>query len=238
MKQKAKKMKIYDKMLFLGNVKETEKIYAISDITINCSIKEGLALTAYESLSMGVPAISSDVGGQKELINEEVGVIVPCIQKEEEIFIYDYSNEEIMPYVEGINKILNNLDFYKSNTRKRILNGFTIDNMVANMEKIFDNTIERPNEEKIEQARNMKNNIDITKEIITKYFILANQEYDWLSRMFNKENVDRDWALEGKINKDLYYENTLEYKIKHPIYVILTKLHIYEKIKKILKKEK
>ena len=45
-KKEAKKLKIDENMVFLGNVKDTEKIYAISDITINCSIKEGLALTA------------------------------------------------------------------------------------------------------------------------------------------------------------------------------------------------
>ena len=34
----------------------------------------------------------------------------------------------------------------------------------------------------------------------------------------------------------LFYENTLEYKIKHPFYVLLTKLHIYPFLKKILKR--
>ncbi len=31
---------------------------------------------------MGVPVVSSNVGGQAELINDEVGVIVPCMQEE------------------------------------------------------------------------------------------------------------------------------------------------------------
>ena len=53
---------------------------------------------------------------------------------------------------------------------------------------------------------------------------------------FNKQYVDRDWRLEKKEDKMLFYENTLEYKIKHPFYVILTKLHIYPLLKKILKR--
>ena len=235
-KKEAKKLKIDENMVFLGNVKDTEKIYAISDITINCSIKEGLALTAYESLSMGVPVVSCDVGGQKELINEEVGVIVPCMQKEEDIFDYNYKDEEINPYVEGINKVLNNLDYYKKNARNRILNGFTIDNMVENMDKVFEEINKNPNVQKIEQAKNMQNSIDITKELITKNCITEQAEYEWLAQNFNIENVDRDWKLEKKANKMLYYENTLEYKIKHPICVVLTKLHIYDYIKKILKR--
>lgn len=234
--KRAKKLKLENHILFLGNVKDTEKIYAISDMTINCSIKEGLALTAYESLAMGVPVVSCDVGGQKELINEEVGVIVPCLQKEEDIFDIDYKEEEIMPYVEGINQILNHLADYKKKARERILNGFTIDHMIENMDKILEDIKNNPCKEKIENARNMKNNIDLTKEFITRYFIGAQEEYKWLVQNYNRENVDIDWKLEKKDNKMLYYENTLEYKIKHPIYVVLVKLHVYGWIKRILKR--
>ena len=236
MKKEAKKLRVYDDMVFLGNVKETEKIYAISDMTINCSIKEGIALTAYESLAMGVPVVSCDVGGQKELINKDVGVIVPCLQKEEDIFDCNYKEEEILPYIEGIKKVLGNLEKYKKKARPRILNGFTIDNMVENMEKILEEIKNNPNQEKIKNAKNMKNNNDITKELITRYLVGAQIEYEWLAQRFNQENVDIDWKFEKKANKMLYYENTLEYKIKHPFYVILTKLHLYERIKRILKR--
>ena len=59
-------------------------------------------LTSYESLSMGVPVISSDVGGQKELINNDVGRVVKCYQKETDINIFNYEKEEIEQYVNGI----------------------------------------------------------------------------------------------------------------------------------------
>ena len=236
MQKETKRFNLQDSVIFLGKVKETEKIYAISDMTINCSIKEGLALTAYESLAMGIPVVSCDVGGQKELISEEVGVIVTCLQEEEDIFDCNYKDKEIMPYVEGINKILKNLEIYKKKARPRVLNGFTIDNMVENMDKILEEITKHPNNEKIENAKNMKNNIDLTKEFITRYFIAAQLEYEWLARNFNMENVDIDWKLEKKENKMLYYENTLEYKIKHPFYVLLTKMHVYEPIKRILKR--
>ena len=42
---------------------------------------------------MGVPVISSDVGGQRELIDETVGAVVPCLQKESEIEDFNYSKE-------------------------------------------------------------------------------------------------------------------------------------------------
>lgn len=239
MKNKARKMQLLDNMIFLGNVKNTSEIYAISDITINCSIKEGLALTAYESLAMGVPVISSDVGGQKELINNDVGVIVPCMQKEKDIFDYNYKQEEIMPYVKAINKILKDLKKYKQNARLRIMNdGFTIDNMINNMDKVFENISKNPNIQKIENAKRMKPNIDISKELITKYFISAKPEYQSLINLYNQNNIDICLKNNKDMRREILYENTWEYKIKHPIYIVLKKLHLYDVLKRIIKKEK
>ena len=122
LKKNVKKEKLDDFFVFVGNKKNTEEIYAISDLTLNTSIKEGLALTSYESLAMGVPVVSSDVGGQKELINKEVGVTVPCIQQEREILNYNYTEEEVLNYIVAIQEVINNLKYYKSNCRngKRI----------------------------------------------------------------------------------------------------------------------
>ena len=113
MQAKAKKLKIAENIVFLGNYKNTQEIYAISDLTINCSIKEGVALTSYESLAMGVPVVSSDVGGQKELIDSSVGKIVRCYQDETQIDDYNYQKEEIQQYVVAIEEILENLKKYK-----------------------------------------------------------------------------------------------------------------------------
>lgn len=88
-----------NEIVFLGKIQNTAEIYEISDLTINCSLKEGLALTAYESLSMGVPVISSDVGGQKELITEKTGEIIELMQDEKDIYNEQYKEEEIKEYV-------------------------------------------------------------------------------------------------------------------------------------------
>lgn len=233
-KKEARNLNLTENVVFIGNVKETKQIYQISDLTINCSIKEGLALTAYESLSMGVPVISSDVGGQKELINEKVGVIVPCMQKEEDIFDFNYSNEEIQNYVDAINKILSNLQEYKSNCRQRILDGFTIENMVEKMTIILEETKNNPNKEKIENGKGLSKNMDITKELITKFFEESNSEYEWLCLEYNKnyyELVD-----DFKVSK---WTRTKERLWTHPTWRkfirILQKVGIIEKAKRIIK---
>ena len=182
MKANARKMGLTENIRFWGRTSKTDEIYALSDMTINCSIKEGLALTAYESLAMGVPVVSSDVGGQKELINEKTGVIVPCIQNEEDIFKFDYSDEEIDSYVIAINKVLNNLNEYKKECRQRILNGFTIDQMVEKMTNIIDNTIKKSNESKIMNI----NNLDVGKELMTYKLMLNKAKYEWECEDYNK----------------------------------------------------
>lgn len=227
MRANARKMGLTENIRFWGRTNKTDEIYAISDMTINCSIKEGLALTAYESLAMGVPVVSSDVGGQKELINEKTGVIVPCIQDEEDIFKFDYSDEEIDSYVIAINKVLNNLNEYKKECRKRILDGFTIDQMVEKMTNIIDNTIKKSNESKIMDI----NNLDVCKELMTYKFMLNQAKYEWECKDYNKYygfNIHN-----GKNYKfELFKEKMWQHKWYRGFIRLLQKVGIMGAIKK------
>lgn len=233
-KREAKNLKLNENIVFTGNVKETKEIYEISDMTINCSIKEGLALTAYESLSMGIPVVSSDVGGQKELIDENVGVIVPCLQDEEDIFDFDYSKEEVQNYVNAINKVLSNLNKYKSNCRQRILDGFTIENMVQKMSNILEYTKNNPNREKMENGIGLSKNTCITKELITTFFQESNAEYSWLCSEYNRNYFDL--VEEYKVSKRSRIKEKLwTYPMWRKFIRALQKRGIIQKVKKILK---
>lgn len=227
MKANARKMGLTENIRFLGRTSKTDEIYAVSDMTINCSIKEGLALTAYESLAMGVPVVSSDVGGQKELINEKTGVIVPCIQDEEDIFKFDYSDEEIDSYVIAINKVLNNLNEYKKECRQRILNGFTIDQMVEKMTNIIDNTIKKSNESKIMDV----NNLDVCKELITYKFMINQAKYEWECKEYNKYyGFDTNDGSNYKF--ELFKETMWQHKWYRRFIRLLQKVGIMRAIKK------
>ena len=236
LKKKVTEAKLDSIVIFLGNQKDTEKIYKISDLTVNTSIKEGLALTSYESLSMGVPVVSSDVGGQKELITEDVGIVVPCIQEEGEILNLNYTEEEINGYVNAIEKILNNLKKYKSKCRERILNGFTIDNMIERMEKEFEKIAKNPKLEKVIKGKELSGNIDILKELISTYFVSSKSEYEWLVSEFNRKNIHKI-EPKRKLKKSAFYEHTLEYKLKHPIVVALRKIGVYDNLRNVIYKK-
>lgn len=130
----------------LGMVKETEEIYAISDVTFNCSSFEGLALTSYESLSMGVPVISTDAGGQGELIDEKVGALIHYNENPTpEIY-----EQEVNEYVNETLRVVDNLDKLKKNCRKKIIEGFTLDLMAKKFDKIFDKAIKEEKNRKVE----------------------------------------------------------------------------------------
>ena len=197
MKKKASEMEILENIKFLGNIEKTEEIYALSDATINCSIKEGLALTSYESLSMGVPVISTNVGGQKELITEDVGIVVTCMQDEKTIYSEDYDSNEINDYVVGIENVLNNLEKYKENCRNRILDKFTSKNMINKMTKIFENTYKNPNDEKIKNGKALSENINLTKELITMNMMNDRIEYSWECTEYEKKVYGRAYSLKG-----------------------------------------
>ena len=121
-----------------GRCENMKSCYRDAFLTLICSLKEGLSLTAYESCSMGVPVISSDAGGQKDLIDHTVGALIPLRQNEAEQYDYrSFDETEIDEYVSSISEFLNNSDKYKtcsSNCRKRIESEFSLDNMVAKME--------------------------------------------------------------------------------------------------------
>lgn len=226
MKEKAKKMNLLEDIIFLGEIKNTGEIYKISNVTVNCSLKEGLALTSYESLSMNVPIVSSDVGGQKELISKDVGEIVKLMQNEEDVYLEKYSPEEINSYVKAINKVLDNLEIYKSNCRKRICENFTISKMIEKMDSIFEETHKNPSKKKIENGYGLSNNKDITKELITANFKSDELEYKWECSEYERKVYGKNYSVFGlNSRKELLKEKLWQV----PVWRFMIK--IYHKIR-------
>ena len=128
-------------ILLAGRQADMRPYYQDAAITLICSLKEGLTLTAYESLAMETPVITSDVGGQSELINESVGAVIPLLQNEEQALDErNYSQEEITLYANAIEHLLSNPSQYKqkcANCRIRILNGFSQKQMIERFEREF-----------------------------------------------------------------------------------------------------
>jgi len=63
----CRKKGIQDKVLFLGNSSEINKILCFSDLFLLPSEKESFGLAALEAMASGVPVISSNTGGLSEV---------------------------------------------------------------------------------------------------------------------------------------------------------------------------
>jgi len=194
--------KVDENFKLLGMISTTEEIYAVSDITINCSSLEGLALTSYESLSMGVPVVSTDVGGQTELIDEKVGGIVHYNENADK---ETFSNE-ILEYVKETERVLENLDNIKKNCRKRILEGFTLDLMVEKFSKIIEESIEKEKNTKSKEIDYL--NYELALECLHKpyYFYCKNYIESKFDIYYDEDRVHKKskWSKrKRKINNYL-----------------------------------
>lgn len=210
------------KVKFLGSIKNTKEIYAISDCTLNCSIKEGLALTTYESLSMGIPVISSDVGGQSEIIDNTVGFVIKTNQEEKDVLDYNYDEKEIDEFVKAIEIVLKENKYYKSNCRKKVLSGFTINQMNTRMNEIIAKLIKDKNTK-------VFNNEDIALELLNQYLLQSISEYSYEELNFKaKYNYLPCYGRKNKLKKLIrkFMSNTKDIFRKAAI-----KFHVFNEAK-------
>ncbi len=233
LKRKVSNAGLDENVNFIGSISETQKFYIACDVTLNCSIKEGVALTSYESLAMNVPVVTSKVGGQAELVNKDVGFVIPCMQNEEDIYNFNYSDEEINSYVNALNSVLDNLNEYQKHCRERILNGFTIDQMKQNMSEIITSEIETPSQEKIENGKALSNVIDICKELITEKLMNIEEKYKWECIQYNKYYGFKESSIKFQIFK----EKMWKHKWYRAFIRILQKMGIIKTIKNHIPKQ-
>ncbi len=107
MRQEVAARGLEETVYFTGRCGRMRDCYRDSQVTLICSLKEGLALTAYESCAMGVPVISSDVGGQRDLLGGDAGVLVPLMQREDaDLDVRSFPEEEVRLYVDGLLTLL------------------------------------------------------------------------------------------------------------------------------------
>ncbi|MCF0131923.1 MAG: glycosyltransferase family 4 protein, partial [Pseudobutyrivibrio sp.] len=138
LKQTIKKNGLEHTIICIGATDRMAECYKDAKLTLICSLKEGLALTAYESCSMGVPVISSDVGGQGDLIDWEVGALISLCQDEEtSLDCREYNESEVDEYAKAICDYLQDDKRYKSAAKKcreRIVNDFSVNRMVEKLD--------------------------------------------------------------------------------------------------------
>ena len=230
--EKIKSRGLQNTVYCIGATEKIRACYRDSAVTLICSLKEGLALTAYESLAMGIPVVSSDVGGQGDLIGSNVGALIPLRQAEEDILREKYDSEEIDAYVTNICRILQDSNLYEQlskNGRKKILEGFTVQKMVETLSRELEDicTAEQFREQRhaVAAALNMMNNL------AADYYTIYQQ---WA---IERDKGEAIWSARCWFEK-LYHQTQTEleaarnYSFKELVWQLLRK--IKRKIKRII----
>ena len=196
-----------DNIVFcIGRSDKMQECYKDASVTLICSLKEGLALTAYESCAMGTPVISSNVGGQKDLIDENVGALIDLDQSEEK----DYDNrqfdqQEVQQYADKIIYILQNESVYRimsENCRRKIETEFSLKKMSERMSAEIQSHINSLQCTKIHktQSEMLKAQGNFAEEMYTTQ--LALEEREMLSdKLWKKMQTVNISSIENADNK-------------------------------------
>ena len=213
LKVAVEREKLQDTVYLAGRQSDMRPYYKDAALTLICSLKEGLALTAYESLSMGKPVVTSDVGGQAELIDETVGRVLPLLQSEaEELDSRDFAEEEVIQYVNAIVDVLSDEAAYTkmcAACRERIETGFSSQLMIQKLESIFEELVYGT--EKVQQRKTLAQKLGSFERLISDYYTVyrlsesmqSEAEEVWKSREWFRELYE---AATGQIPTTLDYQ--------------------------------
>jgi glycosyltransferase involved in cell wall biosynthesis len=125
---------LHERVQLLGGVprERVRELLAASDVLLLPSDYEGVAIILYEALAMGVVPVASDVGGQRELMTPDCGVLVPRDTGE---------HDEIAGYAAALTRLLNDRELRErmgQAARQRVLDHFSEERMLDRMQTLLD----------------------------------------------------------------------------------------------------
>ena len=215
MKEKVSEYNLDRHIEFLGYLKDIRPYYKIAKLTLICSLTEGITLTTYESLSMATPVVSSDAGGQREVVNDNVGKLIKIYQSlKYDEYNFNYSNEEVQEYVDAINNILDskNYEQLKKNCRNEILDNYSshklmnqfiekIDNIIINGSKV-DDTYLNNYELALRYLVNFSEVQKLQDELKTNYEIIEERNKELYNQIVNNNSLkEKNLSLSNEIDK-------------------------------------
>lgn len=195
-KEKINEYELKDTVYCVGRKEDIRSIYKISDISLICSLNEGLSINTINSMQMGVPVISSDVGSQYELVNNESGRLIPLGQNDE----YDFNNtnfneQEIKEYSDAIKDIVSDKNKYinmSNSCRAKINSDFSITESIRKIENVFEFLVN--NKQKIDKRIEMANELMKYGKLVDDYLSLyiENEKFENRNVYIYEENLKNE----------------------------------------------
>lgn len=132
LRERVRVMGLEDKIIFTGFIPDVDKLMNITDIQVNASYgTEATSLALLEGMSLGVPAVVSDFGGNPGVIKNGKNGFVVAKQNSAALMV-------------GIKKLIENKQLYKEmsgNSIKIFRNTFTAGAMTHNTEELYERVI-------------------------------------------------------------------------------------------------
>jgi glycosyltransferase involved in cell wall biosynthesis len=121
------KLGIEDKVVFRNSTPQVARHLAIMDIFVMPTLQEGLGLSIIEAMAMSRPVIAFDVAGVKTLIKDNLtGLLVPL--------------RDTTALKDAIERLFKDRELARrlaENGKKLILENFTVESMVKDVEELY-----------------------------------------------------------------------------------------------------
>ena len=126
-RDELKRLKLEGKVVMPGLQENTRPYFNAMDIFMMSSSFEGLPIALLEAMSMKCAIVTTDAGGIKEVIRDEIDGMVVNVENWEDLSL-------------KLKEITENPDLlikYKTAARKRVINEFSLKTMVENLENEY-----------------------------------------------------------------------------------------------------
>lgn len=127
-------LKLNDNIILLGWRTDVPEIIAVMDVFCQSSLWEGCPVVLLETMAIGKPIVATDVGGIKEIVDSDTGILV--------------SPADPKALSDNILMLLNDKEKagrMGENGRKKVTSLFTMENMVKNYERLYMDLLKKYN---------------------------------------------------------------------------------------------
>ena len=135
LKKKIKKLNLINRVVFCGNISDMPAVYSVADIVLSTSLEpEAFGRVSAEASSMSKPIISSNHGGSREIVENNVtGWLVEPNNPEE------LANK----IISVLNLPQEKKDLIGANGRKKVMKKFSLAEMLDKTLEVYEELIER-----------------------------------------------------------------------------------------------
>jgi hypothetical protein len=185
--------------------------HSAADILLLPTEYEGISMAIYEAMAMELPVVGSDVGGQRELVIEGTGYLVPKGSGDQ---------AEVQEYVELLMPLINDANRRRSMgkaARRRVEQHFDLSHMCDRAEQVFAEAL---------QMRKSRHQSEIPITMAEEMLSVAlecwqlDQEWNYLSSYTQQLGREKDalWNLKAGMEASRFWKlRTKWFKVKYRI---------------------